>query len=103
MPTTNTVNPDEILNAEVPNDPALVKEEIDRLKDTDTRLNEQGKIAEEQLTVMEELTTAKAEQIALLEAQIKELEKQKANAGAVPAPQSAVGQTPPPATPAPAQ
>ena len=103
MPTTNTVNPDEILNAEVPNDPALVKEEIDRLKDTDTRLNEQGKIAEEQLTVMEELTTAKAEQIALLEAQIKELEKQKANAGAVPAPQSAAGQTPPPATPAPAQ
>lgn len=32
MPTTNTVNPDEILNAEVPNDPALVKEEIGSFK-----------------------------------------------------------------------
>lgn len=101
------VNPDEILNAEIPSDQALQKEEIDRLKDTDTRLNEQGKIIEEQLTVMEELTAAKAEQIALLEAQIKELEKQKTNVGtattsqaqgATPAPQG----TPANAAPAPA-
>lgn len=106
------VNPDEILNAEIPSDQALQKEEIDRLKDTDTRLNEQGKIIEEQLTVMEELTAAKAEQIALLEAQIKELEKQKTNVGtaaapqaqgATPAPQGTPsGAAPTPATPAPA-
>lgn len=73
----NAVNPDEILNAQIPSDPALVKEEIDRLADTDKQLNEQSKLIKEQLTMMEDLTTAKAEQIALLEAQIAELEKQK--------------------------
>ena len=83
LPNNNVpaVNPDEILNAEIPEDPALVKEEIDRLNDTGARLDEQGKIIEEQLTLMEDLTTAKAEQIALLEKQIAELEKQKATVG----------------------
>lgn len=83
--TTPNVNPDEILNAEIPSDPALVKEEIDRLNDTSAKLDEQGKIIKEQLTIMEDLTTAKAEQIALLEKQIAELEKQK-TAVATPAP-----------------
>lgn len=83
--TAPNVNPDEILNAEIPADPALVKEEIDRLNDTGTKLDEQGKIIKEQLTIMEDLTTAKAEQIALLEKQIAELEKQK-TAVATPAP-----------------
>lgn len=73
------VNPDEILNAQVPSDPALVKEEIDHLSDTNKQLSEQGKLVKEQLAMMEELTAAKAEQIALLEAQIAELEKQKAS------------------------
>lgn len=88
LPENNipAVNPDEILNAEIPSDPALVKEEIDRLNDTGARLDEQGKIIEEQLTLMEDLTTAKAEQIALLEKQIAELEKQKASVG-TPAPE----------------
>ena len=90
------VNPDEILNAQVPSDPALVKEEIDRLSDTNSRLKEQGKIAEDQLQVMEKLTTAKAEQIALLEKQIAELEKQKNNV-AIP---SQGANNPPPAQPA---
>ena len=90
------VNPDEILNAQVPSDPALVKEEIDRLSDTNSRLKEQGKIAEDQLQVMEKLTTAKAEQIALLEKQIAELEKQKNNV-AIP---SQGANSPPPAQPA---
>ena len=71
------VNPDEILNAEIPTDPALIKEEIDRLADKDSQIAEQEKLIQEQLTMMEDLTTAKAEQIALLEAQIAELEKQK--------------------------
>lgn len=71
------INPDEILNADIPSDPALVKEEIDRLADKGKRLGEQEKIVKEQLAMMEELTIAKAEQIALLEAQIAELEKQK--------------------------
>ena len=72
-----SINPDEILNAQIPDDPALVKEEIDRLSDTSKQLDEQGKLIQEQLSMMEDLTTAKAEQIALLEAQIAELEKQK--------------------------
>ncbi len=71
------VNPDEILNAEIPNDPALIKEEIDRLADKETQIAEQEKLIQDQLTMMEDLTTAKAEHIALLEAQIAELEKQK--------------------------
>lgn len=71
------INPDEILNADIPADPALVKEEIDRLADKGKQLGEQEKIVKEQLAMMEELTIAKAEQIALLEAQIAELEKQK--------------------------
>lgn len=76
------VNPDEILNAEIPNDPALIKEEIDRLADKDAQIAEQEKLIQEQLSLMEDLTTAKAEQIALLEAQIAELEKQQSgNAG----------------------
>lgn len=71
------VNPDEILNAEIPSDPALIKEEIDRLADKDAQIAEQEKLIQDQLTLMEDLTTAKAEQIALLEAQIAELENQK--------------------------
>lgn len=79
------VNPDEILNAEIPSDPALIKEEIDRLTDKESQIAEQEKLIQEQLSMMEDLTTAKAEQIALLEAQIAELEKQ-ANSEAAPAP-----------------
>lgn len=86
LPTAGTpnINPDEILNAQIPSDPALVKEEIDRLADTDKQLSEQEKLVKEQLVMMEELTAAKAEQIALLEAQIAELEKQKTSGAAAP-------------------
>lgn len=72
------INPDEILNAEIPEDPALLKEEIDRLADTEKQLDEQSKMIKEQLDLMNDLTKAKDEEIALLEAQIAELEKQKA-------------------------
>lgn len=66
-----------ILQSEIPDDPALIKEEIDRLSDKEQRLAEQARLIDEQLTVMGELTTAKEEQIALLEAQIVQLEAQK--------------------------
>lgn len=72
------VNPDEILNAGIPDDPALIKEEIDRLTDTNSQITEQEKLIQEQLAMMAELTAAKEEAIALLEAQIaQELEKQQ--------------------------
>ena len=78
LPTIKpVVDPDEILNATIPTDPTLIKEEIDRLTDKDAQITEQEKLIQDQLTLMEDLTTAKAEQIALLEAQIAELEKQK--------------------------
>lgn len=80
LPTTTApnINPDEILKAEIPEDPALLKEEIDRLTDTEKQLDEQSKMIQEQLELMNDLTKAKDEEIALLEAQIAELEKQRA-------------------------
>ncbi|WP_066802163.1 hypothetical protein [Moraxella oblonga] len=75
--TLPEINPDEILKAEIPEDPALLKEEIDRLSDTESQLAEQSKLIKEQLDLMNELTKAKDEEIAILEAQIAELEKQK--------------------------
>lgn len=78
MMTAPAINPDEILKAEIPEDPALLKEEIDRLADTEKQLAEQSKMIKEQLDLMNDLTKAKDEEIALLEAQIAELEQQKA-------------------------
>lgn len=71
------IDAEAIVQAEVPADPALIKEEIDRLADKDTQFAEQAKLIDEQLAMMQELTTAKEEQIALLEAQIAQLEAQK--------------------------
>lgn len=79
MPTvdTNMVDVGAIVTAEIPQDPALIKEEIDRLSDKEQRLAEEAKLIDEQLGMMAELTDAKQEQIALLEAQIAQLEAQK--------------------------
>lgn len=74
---TTTIDAEAIEQAEIPEDPALIKEEIDRLSDKGERLSEQAKLIDEQLTMMADLTTAKEEQIALLEAQIAQLEAQK--------------------------
>lgn len=74
---TSTVDVGAIVTAEIPDDPALIKEEIDRLSDKEQRLAEQAKLIDEQLTMMSELTAAKEEQIALLEAQIAQLEAKK--------------------------
>lgn len=73
------VNADEIVNASIPDDHALIKEEIDRLKDKDAQLAEQAQLIDEQLATLAQLTDAKEEQIRLLEAQIAHLESQKGN------------------------
>ncbi len=73
------VNAEAILNAEIPQDEALIKEEIDRLKDKDSQLAEQAKLIDEQLATLDQLTAAKEEHIKLLEAQIEQLEAQKGN------------------------
>lgn len=70
------INVDELVGTDVPDDPALVKEEIDRLKETDTQLAEQSQAIKEQITQTEELTAVTAERIANLEAQIALLEQQ---------------------------
>lgn len=71
------LNPDEILKADVPSDPALIKEEIDRLADQDQRLAEQVKDIETYLSDLQKLNDAKEEKITLLEAQIAQLEAEQ--------------------------
>ena len=73
--TVNQIpNADEILNAALPETDSLAKEEIDRLAYEKQRFAEQEKLAAEQLTMNKQLTDMKAEQIALLEQQIAQLE-----------------------------
>lgn len=74
----NIPNPDDILNADIPEQPEIAKEEIDRLKDIDSRLTEQEQLLEQQLDTISEINDKKAEQIALLEQQIAQLEAQQA-------------------------
>lgn len=71
------IDADAIVQAEIPDDPALIKEEIDRLADENSRLLDQAKDIDGILSDTEKLTAAKEEQIALLEAQIAQLEAQK--------------------------
>lgn len=67
-------SPTAILNAPIPANDGLAKEEIDRLEDERQRLAEQEQRAAEQLEMNKQLTDMKAEQIALLEQQIAQLE-----------------------------
>ena len=69
-----TPNPKAILDAPLPETNSLAKEEIDRLEDERQRMAEQERLAAEQLAMNKKLTDMKAEQIALLEQQIAELE-----------------------------
>ena len=85
-------NPDDIINAPLPENASLYKEELDKLDDEYSRLTEQEKIGQQQAKLMEELTQKKAEQIELLEKQIAQLEGQGS---------AAANETPAPATPAP--
>lgn len=84
-PTSETdeiqsIDTDVIINAEIPNDPALAREEIDRLEDETRRYAEQEQMLAEQVAMMDELTQKKAEQIELLEQQIAQLEAQQTEA-----------------------
>ncbi|WP_413519558.1 hypothetical protein [Psychrobacter glacincola] len=71
---SNISNPKAILEAPLPETDSLAKEEIDRLEDERKRLVEQEKLAAEQITMTKKLTELKAEEIALLEQQIAQLE-----------------------------
>ena len=71
---SNISNPKAILEAPLPETDSLAKEEIDRLEDERKRLAEQEKLAAEQITMTKKLTELKAEEIALLEQQIAQLE-----------------------------
>lgn len=77
LPEVPLVDADQIINAQIPQSPELIKEEIDLLKDKDNQLTEQAKLINEQLKDLEGLTQAKQEQIDLLEKQIALLEEQK--------------------------
>lgn len=68
---------DDILTAEIPKDPALIKEEIDKLQQQEELYSQQEELLKEQIKDMEALTKDKAEHIALLEKQIAQLETQK--------------------------
>ena len=74
----DTPNPKAILNAPLPKTESLAKEEIDLLEDKRKRFAEQEKLAAEQLAMNQQLTDMKAEQIALLEQQIAQLEADSA-------------------------
>ena len=67
-------DPKAILDALLPETNSLAKEEIDRLEDERKRLAEQEKLAAEQVAMTKQLTELKAEEIALIEQQIAQLE-----------------------------
>ncbi len=75
--TANMPDPEEIINAEVPQDESLVKEEIDKLSDEEQRLEQQEKLLDKRLKMMDELTAKKQEQIELLEKQIAQIEEKQ--------------------------
>lgn len=75
--TATVPDPEKILTADIPQDEALIKEEIDRLNDQEQQLVAQEQMLSEQVDTMSQLTDKKAEQIALLEKQIAQLEAKK--------------------------
>ena len=71
---TQAPDPEDILKAPLPKTNSLAKEEIDRLEDERQRLAAQEKLAAEQIAMTKHLTELKAQEIALLEQQIAQLE-----------------------------
>ncbi|WP_201588949.1 hypothetical protein [Psychrobacter fozii] len=69
-----SLDPDAILSAPLPETDSLAKEESDRLNDETNRLVEQEKLLAEQLAMNKQLADMKAEQITLVEQQIAQLE-----------------------------
>ena len=80
----NLITPEEILAPELPQDPTLAKEELDRLEEQSSQLADQQAMMNEQLDMMHELSSKKAERIQLLEQRIAELERQQAAPKSVP-------------------
>lgn len=71
------ITPEDILAPAMPQDPALAKEELDRLDEQSSQLAEQQAMMSEQLDMMNELSNKKAERIRLLEQRIAELEREQ--------------------------
>ena len=71
---SQSLDPDAILSAPLPETDSLAKEESDRLNDETNRLVEQEKLLAEQLAMNKQLADMKAEQITLVEQQIAQLE-----------------------------
>lgn len=68
--TIQLVNED-LLNAAVPQDQSLAKEEVAKLEDIQTQLNDQQQMLSTQHSQADELIRLKEEQVQLLEAQLK--------------------------------
>lgn len=69
------VNVDAILQAPIPQDDALIKEELDRLAQEAVLLSEQERLLNEQIADLDQITSKKDAQIRLLEAQIAQLQQ----------------------------
>ena len=69
-----SLDPDAILSAPLPETDSLAKEESDRLNDQGKRSFEQEKLLAEQLAMNKQLAEMKAQQITLVEQQIAQLE-----------------------------
>lgn len=81
---------DDIVNAPLPSNQAIAAEELDRLADQRQNYGEREQALQEQVKLLEELTQKKAEQIDLLEQQIKQAE---ADLAASPAPELTTEET----------
>lgn len=68
----NRLVQDDLIKAPVPENPALAKEEISRLEDIQSQLDEQKAMLDAQHKDADELIRLKEEQIKLLEAQLGE-------------------------------
>lgn len=74
-----TITPEEILKPNLPEDPAIAREEMLRLSEQSAQLTAQEAMMQDQLRMMNELSSKKEEHIKLLEQQIAQLEQQNAS------------------------
>ena len=70
-PDTSQLVNEDLLNAAVPQDQSLAKEEVAKLEDIQSQLNDQQQMLSTQHSQADELIRLKEEQIQLLEAQLK--------------------------------
>lgn len=74
-----TITLEEILKPNLPEDPAIAREEMLRLSEQSAQLTAQEAMMQDQLRMINELSDKKEEHIRLLEQQIAQLEQQKAS------------------------